>query len=59
MGLSWNTVDEKTTILMPRLKYFAEIIVKLNHNLDKLLRDEPGYIDKLNEIFTRDWKESK
>jgi len=44
-GLSWNTVDEKTTILMPRLKYFAEIVVKLNHNLDKLLSDKPGYID--------------
>jgi len=57
-SLSWSTVDDETTILMPPLKYFAEVIVKLNHNLDKLLREEPGYMDKLNEIFTKDWKEA-
>ncbi|MDN3587872.1 hypothetical protein QWY86_14410 [Pedobacter aquatilis] len=57
-SLSWNSTNDKTTILMPSLKYFVEIIVKLNDNLDKLLKDEPGYLDKLDEIFTRDWKES-
>lgn len=55
-SLSWSEVDDETTILMPPLQYFAEIIVKLNHNLDKLLREEPGYKEKLNEIFTKEWE---
>jgi len=56
-SLSWSTVNHETTVMMPRLKYIAEIIVKLNQNLDKLLTEEPTYRDKLNEIFTKDWKE--
>lgn len=55
-SLSWGTVNVETSVLMPPLKYFAEVIVKLNHNLDKLLTEEPDYKEKLNEIFTRDWK---
>ncbi|WP_431294155.1 hypothetical protein [Pedobacter sp. P26] len=58
-ALAWTTVNDETTVLMPPLKYFAEVIVKLNHNMDKLLREEPGYRDKLNEIFTKDWKETE
>ncbi len=54
----WATINNNTTILMPRLSYFIYIIIRLDKKFDALLRTEPGYKEKLYFLYADEWKTS-
>jgi len=54
--LKLNSFDHETSILLPKLTYFLEVIIKVNDRiLDKIER-RPMYKQRLLELYVNDWQ---
>lgn len=48
-------MNKDTTILIPSLSYFTDIIIKLYHRFDKLLTEDETYKRILFERYAVEW----
>ncbi|RPE13149.1 hypothetical protein EGT74_06355 [Chitinophaga lutea] len=48
--LQWDAADQNTTILMPRLNYFIEVIARMHDRLHELLQD-PTYSKRVYDLY--------
>jgi hypothetical protein len=53
-NLNWKSVDKQTTILIPRLIYFINTLLKINGKILDNIENKAGYKDRMIEIFTKD-----
>lgn len=54
----WTAVNKETTILMPQLMYFINVVVRLDKRFDSLLKTEVGYKEKLFALYADEWHSS-
>ena len=54
----WTVIDKDTTILMPQLKYFINVVIRLDKRFDDLLKTEVGYKEKLFALYADEWHSS-
>ncbi len=53
---NWAAMNQDTSILMPSLLYFINVVCRLYHQLDHFIKNEPGYKDNLIARYADDWK---
>ena len=54
----WTTINKNTTILIPELSYFIQVIIRLNKRFDNLLKTEDGYKERLFALYADEWPSS-
>jgi len=51
----WKIMNKDTTILIPKLNYFIDVIIKTNNKVLTYIDEDINYKDKLLDIFADKW----
>jgi len=54
-NIDWSTVNNETTIIFKPLSYYTGICVHLYLLFNELISNEPGYKEKLFELYSKEW----
>jgi hypothetical protein len=52
---NWISINKDTTILMPPLNYFIELIIKTNNKVLDYIKNRPEYKTKLLKLYADEW----
>jgi hypothetical protein len=56
--LKLNNFDQDTSILLPKITYFLDVIIKINNKILDKIENKPDYKEKLFEIYSDEWHSS-
>lgn len=54
----WKAVDVNTTILMPSLFYFIDIVVRVHNKIFSFINENDKYKQKMFELYNDEWVEN-
>ena len=51
----WKVINRDTTILLPHLNYFIELVIKVNNKVLQYINNSIDYKKKLLEMYADEW----
>jgi len=54
----WTSINHDTTILIPPLNYFIDLIIKANNKILQSIKNNADYKRKLLELYADEWTET-
>jgi len=55
----WSTINQNTTILMPSLKYFTELVRKTNDQVLNYVNSRSGYKMDMLKLYSDQWEDDE
>lgn len=54
----WTSINQDTTILIPSLKYFIDLVIKTNNKILHYINNNAEYKNKLLELYADEWTQT-
>jgi hypothetical protein len=54
---NWENVNENTSILIPSLNYFLNLVIQINNKILSYINNDNNYKEKMVELYCDEWKE--